>query len=278
MMNSTNSTNRKILSAYIDGIGLVGPGLSDWPSGSAILRGELPYQEQKTVLPAPASLPPAERRRCGPIVKLTLAVGHEAAAAAELDVATLATVFSASGGDGQNCHEICEMLASDDRQISPTRFHNSVHNAAAGYWGIATGAMASSSVLCGHDASFGAGLLEAMTQAVVDQTTVLLIACDTTYPAPLHAKRPIPDELGVGLILSPQRGATSIAQISITLISDPTRLADRLDDDALERLRMAIPAARSLPLLRAIAQANAGRVIVDYLHNVRLALDVAPCC
>ena len=57
------------------------------------------------------------------------------------DAATLATVFSASGADGHNCHALCEQLATDDRQLSPTRFHNSVHNAAAGYWSVATGAM-----------------------------------------------------------------------------------------------------------------------------------------
>ena len=40
--------------------------------------------------------------------------------------------------NGQVIHEICEALATDEREVSPTRFHNSVHNASAGYWGIAT--------------------------------------------------------------------------------------------------------------------------------------------
>ena len=117
--------------------------MTDWPSSQAVLGGSQPYQPRKTVLPPPALLPAAERRRSGAIVKLTLATGLEAIAAAGLDAASLPSVFSASGGDGENCHAICEMLASDDRQISPTRFHNSVHNAAAGYWSIATGAMTS---------------------------------------------------------------------------------------------------------------------------------------
>ncbi|MDB5764327.1 MAG: hypothetical protein JWQ21_3322 [Herminiimonas sp.] len=262
------------LTAYIEGIGLRGPGLTDWPAGLAVLKGQTAYQYQKTVLPPPASLPAAERRRCGPIVKLSLAVGHEAVAAAGLDASGLPTVFSASGGDGNNCHEICEMLASDDRQISPTRFHNSVHNAAAGYWSIATGAMAPSSVLCAYDASFGAGLLEAMTQAVVDNTNSLLIACDTTYPEPLHKTRPIPDEFGVGLVLAPQRSARSLARISIALTSDR---ADRLADTALELLRSAIPAARSLPLLRALAFREAAAMVIDYLDSSRLAVEVTPC-
>lgn len=264
----------KTLSCYIDGIGLLGPGIDGWPSGRAILAGQAAYQNQATVLPSPASLPPAERRRCGPIVKLTLAVGHEAAAAAGLDVAALPTVFSASSGDGNNCHEICQMLASDDRLISPTRFHNSVHNAASGYWSIATGAMAPSSVLCAHDASFGAGLLEALTQVVADDVSVLLIACDTTYPEPLRSARHILDDLGLGLALAPQRSERSLARITVAL-TDAT--ADVLADSALENLRTGIPAARSLPLLQAIAKGESTTLVLDYLDACRIAVEVAPC-
>ncbi len=259
------------LTAYVEGIGLLGPGLTDWPGGQAVLSGLQPYQPRKTVLPPPALLPPAERRRSGAIIKLTLATGLEAIAAAGLDAANLPSVFAASGGDGENCHAICEMLASDDRQISPTRFHNSVHNAAAGYWGIATGAMTASSVLSAFDASFGAGLLEAVTQVVVDDTRVVLLACDTPYPEPLHSTRPIPDAFGIALVLAPQRSAQALARITISL-TDAN--ADRLDDAALESLRISIPAARGLPLLRGIALRQDQQVVLDYLDSTRLAVAI----
>lgn len=262
------------LSAYIEGIGLLGPGFTDWPAGQAVLGGQRAYQSNKTILPSPALLPAAERRRSCAIVKLTLATGLEAIAAAGLDAASLPSVFSSSGGDGENCHVICEMLASNDRQISPTRFHNSVHNVAAGYWGIATGAMTTSSVLSAFDASFGAGLLEAISQVVVDNTRTVLLACDTPYPEPLHGARPIPDAFGIALVLAPQRSAQALAQITVGL-SDAG--ADQLGDAALENLRTAIPAARGLPLLRAIALRQDKHVVLDYLDSTRLAVAVAPC-
>ncbi|HZW12975.1 MAG TPA: beta-ketoacyl synthase chain length factor [Noviherbaspirillum sp.] len=262
------------LTGYIDGIGLLGPGLADWPAARAVLAGEAPYQYATTQLPAPAALPPAERRRCGPIVKLSLAIGYEAAGAAGLDVSTLPTVFSASGGDGGNCHEICQMLASDDRQISPTRFHNSVHNAAAGYWSIAARAMAPSSVLCAYDASFGAGLLEALAQVTVDNTTTLLIAADTTYPEPLRKTRPIPDEFGIALALSPAASGRTLARIRVSKVeAEP----DQLPNPALEQLRQSVPAARGLPLLRAVARRESARLVLDYLDATRLAVEVTPC-
>jgi hypothetical protein len=262
------------LTAYIEGIGLLGPGLTGWLASQTVLSGHEPYQPSKTVLPSPALLPAAERRRSGAIVKLALATGLEAIAAAGLDAAGLPSVFSASGGDGENCHIICEMLASDDRQISPTRFHNSVHNVGAGYWSIATGAMATSSVLSAFDASFGAGLLEALTQVAVDHTRTVLLACDTAYPEPLCRLRPIPDAFGIALVLAPQRGARALAQITISL-TDAS--ADQLDDAALEYLRMAIPAARGLPLLRGIALRQDRHVVLDYLDNARLDVAIAPC-
>ena len=148
------------LTAYLDGIGLVGPGLDNWPAAHPILAGHAAYESRPLVVAAPASLPPAERRRTGLAIKVALAVAQEAIAAGQqLDARQLATVFTSSGADNDNCDAICKTLASDDRSISPTRFHNSVHNAPAGYWGIASGAMTPATVLCAHDASFGAGLL-----------------------------------------------------------------------------------------------------------------------
>jgi Beta-ketoacyl synthase, N-terminal domain len=266
------------LTVFVEGIGLLGPGLSSWAQGRQRLDGSSPYQPGRCVLPLPMSLPAAERRRAGAVVRVSLAVGQEAVAASGLQAAALPSVFSSSSGDAINCHEICSALASGDRLISPTRFHNSVHNAAAGYWSISSGSMASSSVLCARDASFAAGLLEAMTQTVVEQTTVLLVAYDTDYPEPMHSVRPVPDSFGVALVLSPVRSERSIAQWSLTAatcISGAT--PDRLDDGALEDVRQSIPAARCLPLLRSVALQNAGTVVLDYLAGLQLTVQVAPC-
>ena len=137
------------LAARIAGIGLVGPGLAGWSAGRETLAGRAPYTPSPTRLPAPEALPATERRRAGKCVKLALATGLEAVEAAGIAPARLTAIFASSSGDGENCHAICETLASDDRLISPTRFHNSVHNAPAGYWSIATGATASIDCLGG---------------------------------------------------------------------------------------------------------------------------------
>jgi hypothetical protein len=266
------------LTVFVEGIGLLGPGLPNWAQGRRHLDGSLPYEAGRCILPLPMALPPAERRRAGAVVKVSLAVGQEAVEASGLAANALPSVFSSSSGDAINCHEICGALASGDRLISPTRFHNSVHNASSGYWSISSGAMASSSVLCARDASFSAGLLEAMTQAVVDDTPVLLVAYDTDYPEPLRSKRPVPDTMGVALVISPRRSARSAARISLEGIHYLTSTAaDTLDNAALERLRQTIPSACALPLLQAIAKQQAGPLVLTYLDGMQLAVEVAPC-
>jgi hypothetical protein len=262
------------LSAYLDGIGVLGPGMSNWPECARILGGERAYLAAPTVLPVPAMLPPAERRRTGRVVKLALAIALEATTAAAADLQKLASVFSSSGSDGHICHEICAALAQPSREVSPTRFSNSVHNGSAGYWNIGTGSMTESNVLCAFDASFVAGLLESMTQAAVDASPVLLVAYDTEYPPPLHAKRPIPDAFGIAMVFSPTQNPQSIARLDVSLTEDA---ADSLADPGLEALRRAIPAARGLPLLRLLGSRAPGDCVLAYLDEARAALHVEPC-
>jgi hypothetical protein len=262
------------LSAYVSGLGVLGPGLSSWPETAAVLSGQCAYKPAAAVLPMPTILAAAERRRTGRVVKLALTIALEATSRAGEDPAALASVFSSSGGDGHICHELCQSLSLEGREISPTRFANSVHNAAAGYWSIATGAMAESNVLCAFDASFNAGLLEALTRVAVDEVPVLLVAYDSEYPQPLHAKRPIPDAFGVAMVLTPQRRNASSARVDATLTDSSF---ERMADPALEQLRCAFPAARSLPLLRLLASGRRGSAILEYLDVARLEVQTEPC-
>ena len=271
------------LTAWLDGIGLLGPGLDNWPAARPILAGTTAYEARAIVVPPPQSLPAAERRRTGVSVKVALAVAQEAIAAGQLDARQLAAVFASSGADGDNCDAICQALASDDRHISPTRFHNSVHNAPAGYWGIASGVMTPATVLCAYDGSFGAGLLEALAQVAVTiagkpapttsvRTGVLLVAYEAPYPEPLHAKRPHPSAFGIALALMPEQSVHSLAKLTVNFTDAP---ADTLAVPALEALRTGIPCARGLPLLQTLARGG-GQVTLDYLAPLQMQVEIAP--
>jgi len=261
---------------FVEGVGLLGPGLSSWQAGRAVLDETAPYVYAPTVLTASELLPAAERRRTGAPVKLALAVGREAFAHAGRDAATTATVFTSSGGDGENVHQICETLASAKREVSPTRFHNSVHNAAAGYWGIATGSREPSTSLCCYDASFAAGLLEAAVQAHADRAPVGLIAYDHRYPHPLNAVRPLIADFAVALILTPEPTGRTFATLAVSHVQDDAP-ATAMTLPALEAVRAGVPAGRSLPLLAALARLAAAVVILELAGAGRLRVEIAPC-
>ena len=261
------------LAARVEGVGLVGPGLTGWEAARAILAGQAPYSHEATRIPAPEALPAVERRRAGKSVKLALAAGIAAAADAKREARDLTAVFASSTGDGENLHAICEALASEDRLISPTRFHNSVHNAPSGYWGIATGATPAADSLAAFDASFGAGLVEALGRIASEPDRgVVLISYDAPYPEPLHATRPIPDGFAAALVLGAPSGGAHGMRITLETTRDSPAT---MNDAALEAVRREIPAARALPLLALLASGRPGRTVIEYLEGLSLAVTAA---
>jgi hypothetical protein len=128
--------------------------------------------------PQPAILPPNERRRAPDTVAVALEVAQAACVQAGRDPAQLPTIFASTYGDLAITDYMCRTLAKAPATLSPTRFHNSVHNAAAGYWSIATGCRQPYCALGAGAYTFAAGLFAAALQVQADQTDVLLVAYD----------------------------------------------------------------------------------------------------
>jgi hypothetical protein len=259
-----------MMRVFVEGIGVFGPGLEGWQAARDVLAGTQRYDPQPVCPPPVGLLPPAERRRAGLTVRLAIAAGTEALAQSGRDTADMAMVFAASGGDGETIHETLAALATAQREVSPTRFHNSVHNAPSGYWAVATGSRAPSTSLSAFDGSFAAGLLEAAVQAVVQDRPVTLIAYDVPYPEPLHAVRPLLSIFSLALVLSPRTTERTFAGLTVA-VAETVSPATSMADPDMERLRLGNPAARGLPLLAAIVRDDAG-----LLHFDGVDVAVAP--
>ena len=115
--------------------------------------------------------------------------------------------------------------------------------------------------------------MDAAAQAILDNCAVAVIAYDLPYPnATLARVRPITGIFGVALVLTPERTGKTLAQVDLAIEAgrDST-----MPDQALEELRTGNPAARSLPLLAAIAAKESKTVWLDYLSGNSLAVAVA---
>jgi hypothetical protein len=264
-----------MMGAFLDSIGLVAPGLEGWPAGRSVLAGERAYVPGALPPFSTTLLPPNERRRITPSIKLALQAAQEAVTHCSLPAHRLSSVFVSAAGDGEIIDRICTVLTLPDRPVSPIHFHNSVHNAAAGYWAIATGSMFPSVSLSAQDESFAAGLLEASAMVLADSDPVLLVAHDHPCPPPLDACCPLQAPFAVGLLLSPARSKGSVAEL--VLHRDRTGEIDRMADASLEALRDGNPAARSLPLLQALARGGRKRVTLPHLPRRCLTVEVVPC-
>ena len=259
------------------GAGLWGPGLPGWSDSVPVLRGERPYAEVALPPPPPAMLSPTERRRTGLAVRLALTVAAEASHAAGIAPGGCRSIFATANGDGAVINALLGTLAEAEPQVSPTLFHNSVHNAAAGYWSIGTGSQLSASCLGCHDAAFGAALLAAGAEAVVEQAPVLLCVYDAPLPFPLDATHPTRDTFGFALVLAPAADGGRGPHLTLRYAGEPAGSGERMPRlPALRPLAAGNAAARSLRMLEAIARGEADRMHAEMLDG-RLEIDVAPC-
>lgn len=264
------------MKVYVAGIGVWSPALPSWAACRARLTGGA-VEATENKLPPASWLPPVERRRATLSTRVVLSVTQEALTQADWSPAQLPTVFASSSGSPDITDELCAALAAGDTQISPTRFHNSVHNAAAGYYSIAVACRAPSSSLAAYNASAAAGLLEAATLAVADTTPVLFCSFDVPYTGPLALVRPVADPWGVALALAPQAATGQIAALELTWSGRVGQAESGLDDAGLEYMRLHNPSARLLPLLALLAAGRAGSVTLAAAPGGQLHISCTPC-
>ena len=262
------------MQAFLSGVGLIAPGLSGWEASRPILSGERPYVPTPFVSPSPQILPPTERRRAGGAVRLALSVAQQAIEHAGIPAGEVATIFATADGDAENVHALCETLAGDDRQVSPTRFHNSVQNAPSGYWTIAVGCHAGSNTISAACGIAAQGLLEAVSQSVVERCAVMLVAYDLPMPKPLDGLRPAQTPCGIALLFTPEARPNSLARLTLDL-SAATQESS-LDNAALEALRSRSDVGRLLTVLSACARRFEGETIIEYAPGCALRIRHTP--
>jgi len=261
---------------YLDGIGILGPGFLGWQKSCRVLSNEAVWAPTPAPNPMPTIFSPNERRRCSGTVRWAVQVAEEALEHAARTALDVATVFTCSDGDGGILHQLCESLMRPEPMISPTCFHQSVHNAPAGYFSIAHHSLRASTSLACYDGSFSAGLLEAAAQTQTERTPVLLASYDVPAPPPLFAVRPLPEAFAVALVTAGERSPHSLARMSIDFMHAFDGEFTSMSNPGLETLRRKIPTGRALPLLAAVARRETRTLHLEYVRTGALRISVEP--
>lgn len=258
-----------------EGVAFWSPRLPGWDVARAVIRGEQSVPETAVPRPAPALLGPTERRRAPDTVAVALEVAARACAAAGRSPGELPAVFASTHGDLQISDYLCATLVDTPTSISPIKFHNSVHNAAAGYWSIGTSSHAPYTAISAFHHTFGAGLLEAAVQIACEQQPVLYVAFDIEAKGALSTMAPSRGLLGVALVLAPASSARPggrhlnmrIAADQLCEATPPRSAAAGLvADNAL---------APCMPLLEALAQDAATTLQLTLGERTNLNVQVS---
>jgi hypothetical protein len=260
---------------FVRAIGILSPGLSGWQHTKQVLAGHQPYQTEDLPNLQPKMLRPNERRRTSGIIKLALQAVYDALGEQSVHN-DFVSVFASAEGDLEIIDRICKALDTQDRPVSPTHFQNSVHNAVAGYCSIASGSTSASTSIAALEGSFSAGMLEACVQAHSNRQPILYVAYDYSAPFPLSERIPISTPFATALLLSADANDTKPqASLKLKLVSGEAD--SRMTDPQLEQIRLGNPSARSLPLLQSLAIGEPQRVVIPYLPELSLAVEINPC-
>lgn len=264
-------------SIYLNGIGISAPGLPGWPETRKILRGQRPYKPEATSPPQSNLIPEKERRRASATAKLAVHVAEQAATHAGADPKKLAAVFASFAGDLQIADRLCHALTLPERPVSPYQFHNSVHNAPAAYWSIATESMGPSTSIACADSSFAAALLNAVSYIEIEKSGVLLAAYDTATPEALAKFHPVRNDCGVALVLEVNRSDKSLAKLTISFNAETSLEQENHFSPDLRALLKDNAAGQALLLLEPVARKETRSVSLNYLTGSSVEVEVIPC-
>lgn len=206
---------------------------------------------QLTGYPVDNSLIPANiRRRTSLTTRMAITAATLACQQAQVNTATLPSVFASLGGEIQVTDALCRLLPNPEELLSPTQFHNSVHNTTAGYWSILNQCQAQATAIAAADDTFAMALLEAWTQLQCCPGDLLLVCYDEYWPQ--YLAPPIGENaFACALVLSTEN---TNAQAAITR-PEPFLSAERAAytlDEQWSATVDAVPAAAAVFLLKAL--------------------------
>ncbi len=217
-------------------------------------------------LDATASTPEAPllagalRRRATPLTRMGIEVLQQAARMGDADPTELASVWATAHGEHSMAIGLLEMMQHGEGKLSPTKFHNSVHNTASGYASIATGNRSPSTTLTGGAELVASAIIEAACMLEAWDRDVILVIADEPLLPPFE----LPDSsvpLALSLLLSPRpEGATSVLSRIRRANVDPV---------ALRAPFGSLHVAAAVPLIEHIVEQRTGTVALEFAGDPR---------
>lgn len=194
-------------------------------------------------------LPTMVRRRTSEATRVAISAATRACVNAGSDH-DLPAVFVSLLGETVVTEKLCQAIAKNEYPLSPTLFHNSVHNTASSYWSMASDSQAPMLAMSGLEDGFALGLLECWCQLQAGAEKLLLVVYEEEAPALL-----LPDyqwePCAVALVLGhPADGLASISRPVQSRQPNGCTVQDSLSSSS--------PVMAGFPLLRTLLHNKSG--------------------
>jgi hypothetical protein len=178
------------LRARLCGVGMWTPAYADFEAWVAAgLPDALHVTSPDSPQPSPPPahlLHPRLRRRTSTLTRAAVTALEAALANSGVGIDQVRFVLVSSFGEIETTVELLAQLGEPEGPVSPTKFHNSVHNTATGYLSIASGNNRESTALAGGPHNLEIGLLEALAGLVETGEDVVLIFAEELLPRPFE--------------------------------------------------------------------------------------------
>lgn len=237
---------------WLRGVGVWTPahaGFSAWIDAGMPDQLE-PAPGVEPLKPSAELLHPRLRRRTSVLTRMLVTALAEACQQGGAQASQTRYVLVSSWGEIETTVELLAQIA--DGPVSPTAFHNSVHNTATGYMSIATGNHRESTALAAGPHALEIGLLEVCTGLRQTGGDALLLLGEERLPAPF-ARDDADPSFAVALHLAAEPGRP-MHPTSLDLeleLSERTPAPISPSERSRHDLRFTSHAV--LPLLKAIA-------------------------
>ena len=260
-------------SFYIESIGINGPGMNNWEEAQSVfVSGREPDLEKKTGKPVISILPPNERRRTTKTIKIAINSIEQLMDQERRERLSLSSIFASSCGDVDLVQSLCIALAQPGKPISPTQFHNSVHNTVAGYWSIGSLCMLGTTSISAAYGTLAAALMESTCQMQECGQGVILCCYDIASPSPIDQIRHIRYDFACSFLLTPE--PSPMTRAKLTIEPGVSSAVTTMEQPGLEVLRKDNPAATALPLLQGLALKENSEIIIFHMPDASMRLTL----
>jgi hypothetical protein len=175
------------LRARLCGVGMWTPAYADFDAWVAAgLPDDLHITNASSAPPPALLLHPRLRRRTSTLTRAAVTALEAALASSGVSIDQVRFVLVSSFGEIETTVELLAQLGEPEGPVSPTKFHNSVHNTATGYMSIASGNHRESTALAGGPHNLEIGLLEALAGLAETGEDVVLLFAEELLPRPFE--------------------------------------------------------------------------------------------